>query len=122
MCSVAQESLGLPLLSAINIANPQVFIGLLIGGALPFLFSALTIRAVARAASQIVNEVRRQLRIPGMMEGTVQPDYARAVAHLHHGGAARAAVAGHYLGACRRSWSASCSASRRWAAFWPARS
>ena len=68
------------ILSGINVALPSVFIGLLIGGALPFLFSALTIRAVSRAASLIVNEVRRQLRIPGLMEGRVQPDYARAVA------------------------------------------
>jgi K(+)-stimulated pyrophosphate-energized sodium pump len=67
-------------LTGINIASPQVFIGLLIGGSLPFLFSALTIRAVSRAASLIVNEVRRQLRIPGIMERTVQPDYAQAVA------------------------------------------
>ncbi len=52
----------------------------MIGGALPFLFSSLTIRAVSRAASLIVNEVRRQLRIPGVMEGTVTPDYANAVA------------------------------------------
>jgi K(+)-stimulated pyrophosphate-energized sodium pump len=63
----------------INVAQPGVFIGLLIGGAVPFLFSALTIRAVQRAASQIVNEVRRQFKIPGLMEGKVLPDYARAV-------------------------------------------
>jgi K(+)-stimulated pyrophosphate-energized sodium pump len=50
-----------------------------VGGAVPFLFSALTIRAVSRAAAQIVNEVRRQFRIPGIMEGTKTPDYARAV-------------------------------------------
>jgi K(+)-stimulated pyrophosphate-energized sodium pump len=67
------------LLTGINVASPAVFIGLLIGGAVPFLFSALTIRAVSRAAAQIVNEVRRQFRIPGLMEGKVQPDYARAV-------------------------------------------
>ncbi|HEU5014039.1 MAG TPA: sodium/proton-translocating pyrophosphatase, partial [Roseiflexaceae bacterium] len=54
-------------------------IGLLIGGAIPFLFSSLTIRAVARAAGEIVNEVRHQFRTPGVMEGTVLPDYARAV-------------------------------------------
>ncbi|MFV9503055.1 MAG: sodium-translocating pyrophosphatase [Oscillochloridaceae bacterium umkhey_bin13] len=66
-------------LVGINVAMPTVFIGLLIGGAVPFLFSALTIRAVSRAAAQIVNEVRRQFRIPGLMEGKVQPDYARAV-------------------------------------------
>ncbi len=66
-------------LVGINVALPTVFIGLLIGGAVPFLFSALTIRAVSRAAAQIVTEVRRQFRIPGLMEGKVQPDYARAV-------------------------------------------
>ena len=74
-----QAQLSLPLLTGINVASPLVFIGLLIGGAVPFLFSSLTIRAVARAAAQIVNEVRRQFRIPGIMEGTKTPDYARAV-------------------------------------------
>ncbi len=63
----------------IDIGNPYVFIGLLIGGSVPFLFSALTIRAVGRAASLIVNEVRRQFKIPGLMEGKVKPDYAQAV-------------------------------------------
>jgi len=77
---VVQSELNLPIIQTINIANPQIFIGLLIGGALPFLFSSLTIRAVSRAASLIVNEVRRQLRLPGIMEGTATPDYARAVA------------------------------------------
>jgi len=65
---------------AINVVKPKVFIGLLIGGAIPFLFSSLTIRAVARAASLIIDEVRRQFHIPGVMEGKVKPDYARAVA------------------------------------------
>ncbi|MDW8403968.1 sodium-translocating pyrophosphatase [Chloroflexus sp.] len=73
------QQMGSELLSSINVAAPTVFIGLLIGGAVPFLFSALTIRAVSRAAAQIVNEVRRQFRIPGLMEGKVLPDYARAV-------------------------------------------
>ncbi len=73
------DQIGQPLLTSINVAAPDVFIGLLIGGVVPFLFSALTIRAVSRAAAQIVNEVRRQFRIPGLMEGKVQPDYARAV-------------------------------------------
>jgi K(+)-stimulated pyrophosphate-energized sodium pump len=74
-----QAQLGQPVLSGINVASPLVFIGLLIGGAVPFLFSSLTIRAVARAAAQIVNEVRRQFKIPGIMEGTKTPDYAQAV-------------------------------------------
>jgi K(+)-stimulated pyrophosphate-energized sodium pump len=66
--------------TGLDIANPYVFIGLLIGGALPFLFSSLTIRSVGRAAALIVEEVRRQFRLPGIMEGTKQPDYERAVA------------------------------------------
>ena len=65
--------------TGIVVSSPLVFIGLLIGGTIPFLFSSLTIRAVARAAAQIVNEVRRQFKIPGVMEGTTLPDYARAV-------------------------------------------
>lgn len=68
-----------PPLTGINVASPIVFIGLLIGGAVPMLFSSLTIRAVSRAAAQIVNEVRRQFRVPGVMEGTTTPDYAKAV-------------------------------------------
>jgi K(+)-stimulated pyrophosphate-energized sodium pump len=74
-----QAQLNQPVLTGINVASPLVFIGLLIGGAVPFLFSSLTIRAVARAAAQIVNEVRRQFKIPGLMEGKVLPDYAQAV-------------------------------------------
>ncbi len=66
-------------LEGINVAAPEVFIGLLIGGAIPFLFSSLTIRAVSRAAGLIVAEVRRQFKIPGLMEGKVLPDYAKAV-------------------------------------------
>ncbi len=67
------------LVSGIRISNPVVFIGILLGGALPWMFSSLSIRAVSRAATQMVNEVRRQFRIPGILEGTVKPDYTRAV-------------------------------------------
>jgi K(+)-stimulated pyrophosphate-energized sodium pump len=74
-----QVQIGEPVLTGINVAAPMVFIGLLVGGAIPFLFSSIMIRAVSRAAGQIVEEVRRQFRIPGVMEGTVLPDYARAV-------------------------------------------
>jgi K(+)-stimulated pyrophosphate-energized sodium pump len=63
----------------LNIADPIVFIGLLVGGALPFLFSASAIRAVSRAAGYIIEEVRSQFKIPGVLEGTVAPDYARVV-------------------------------------------
>jgi K(+)-stimulated pyrophosphate-energized sodium pump len=74
-----QTQLGFPVMDAIRVSDTGVFIGLLLGGALPWLFSSLSIKAVTRAAGLIVEEVRRQFRIPGLMEGTVQPDYARAV-------------------------------------------
>ncbi len=60
-------------------ADPLVFVGLLIGAALPFLFSFISIRAVSRAAEKIIDEVRQQFRIPGIMEGTKLPDYAKVV-------------------------------------------
>ena len=75
----AQVQLGQPMMDAIRISDTRVFIGLLIGGALPWLFSSLSIRAVSRAAGLIVEEVRRQFRIPGLIEGTVKPDYAKVV-------------------------------------------
>jgi len=65
--------------TGIRISVPPVFIGMLLGGAVPWLFSSLTISSVARAASLIVDEVRRQFHIPGLMEGKVQPDYKNAV-------------------------------------------
>jgi len=65
--------------TGIRISVPMVFIGLLIGGTIPWLFSSLTINAVTRAAAEIVEEVRRQFRIPGVIERTVKPDYQRAV-------------------------------------------
>jgi len=79
-----QAQLGIPAASrlsftGIRVSDTKVFIGLLIGGALPWLFSSLSIRAVSRAAGRIVEEVRRQFKIPGVMEGKVKPDYARVV-------------------------------------------
>lgn len=74
-----QVSLGLPVMDSIRVSATDVFIGLLLGGALPWIVSSLSIRAVTRAAGEIVLEVRRQFRIPGIMEGTVKPDYARVV-------------------------------------------
>ncbi|MBI3087766.1 MAG: sodium-translocating pyrophosphatase [Candidatus Omnitrophica bacterium] len=65
--------------SMLSISEPMVFIGFLIGGAVPFLFSALTIRAVGRAAFLIVHEVRQQIRDPRIMAGTKDPDYERVV-------------------------------------------
>ena len=64
----------------INLLTHTTLVGLLIGAMLPFLFSAMTMKAVGRAAFSIVNEVRRQFReIPGIMEATGRPEYARCV-------------------------------------------
>jgi K(+)-stimulated pyrophosphate-energized sodium pump len=77
--SHVQSSMGVPVMDSIRISAPMIFVGFLIGGALPWLFSAFAIRAVSRAAGEIVEEVRRQFHIPGIMEGTVTPDYAQVV-------------------------------------------
>ncbi len=72
--TAAMESVG------IQVNLPLIFIGLLIGGAVPFLVSAFLIRAVGRSAFEVVEEVRRQFReIPGLMEGKAKPDYQRTV-------------------------------------------
>ncbi len=63
----------------LTIADPKVFIGFLIGGAIPFLFSSLTIRAVGRAAFLIVKEVRQQFKDKDIWEGKKLPDYGRVV-------------------------------------------
>ena len=65
--------------TGIRISSPTVFIGMLIGACIPWLFSSLIINSVTRAASLIVNEVRRQFKIPGLLQGKVKPDYQKAV-------------------------------------------
>ncbi len=68
-------------IDTIDILDVDTMLGLLVGGLMPFVFAALAMGAVGRAAMAMVNEVRRQFReIPGIMEGTGRPDYARAVA------------------------------------------
>lgn len=67
-------------LETISLTNPEVIAGLFIGGMLPFLFSAITMSAVGKAAFSMIEEVRRQFReMPGIMQGTEKPDYRRCV-------------------------------------------
>src|SRR5919106_1113373 len=67
-------------LTQINVADPETFIGLLVGGSVVFLFSALAIRAVGRTAGIVVQEVRRQFREhPGIMDRTYKPDHGRVI-------------------------------------------
>lgn len=64
----------------LSITNPPVLVGLFIGAMIPFLFAALTMESVGKAAQSIVREVRRQIKnIPGLLEGTAEPDYASCV-------------------------------------------
>ena len=79
-------------LDGIDLLKHTTLAGLLVGSMLPFLFSAMTMRAVGRAAFSIVNEVRRQFReIPGLMEGTGRPEYAKCV-DISTGGALKEMV------------------------------
>jgi K(+)-stimulated pyrophosphate-energized sodium pump len=67
--------------TSINISHPTIFIGVLIGGSIAFIFSALAIRAVGRSAGTVVQEVRRQFREhPGIMDYTEKPEYGKVIA------------------------------------------
>ncbi len=65
---------------SLDLTNPNVLIGMFVGGMLPFIFSAMTMNAVGRSANEMIEEVRRQFKnIPGLLEGTAEPDSARCV-------------------------------------------
>ena len=67
-------------MDSINLLDPLVLTGLFVGAMLPFLFSAMTMKSVGKAAFDMIEEVRRQFRtIPGIMEGTAEPDYEKCV-------------------------------------------
>src|SRR5262249_60932512 len=66
-------------LTQINVSNPKTFIGLLIGGSIAFMFSALAIRAVGRTAGVVVQEVRRQFADGKIMSGEKRPDYGPVI-------------------------------------------
>ena len=77
---ILEPILGKNIYTNLNITNPDILIGLFIGTILPFFFSAMTMNAVGRAASKMVEEVRRQFEvISGIMEGEAKPDYASCV-------------------------------------------
>ncbi|MGC1377325.1 MAG: sodium-translocating pyrophosphatase [Anaerolineales bacterium] len=81
--SRAQAAIGIPVAQqiqsiGIRVDIPQVFVGMLLGGALPWLFSSFAVQAVSRAAALIVEECRRQFRL-GVLDGKVKPDYRQAV-------------------------------------------
>jgi len=66
--------------TVVNVANPKILIGLLIGGSIAFIFSSVAIRAVGRSAGTVVDEVRRQFREhPGIMDRTERPEYGRVI-------------------------------------------
>ncbi len=66
---------------SLDLTNPNVLIGMFIGGMLPFIFSAMTMNAVGRSANEMIEEVRRQFKsIPGLLEGNAEPDSAKCVA------------------------------------------
>jgi len=78
--SAFSEKVGLPGMGGLDILEPKVMAGLLVGGVMPFLFSSMSIRAVGKAAFKMIEEVRRQFKeIPGLMEGEATADYARCV-------------------------------------------
>ena len=112
---VETVSVNMPGLRA-GLSNPTVLIGLFIGGLIPFLIAAITMTAVGDAAFEMIKEIRRQFReIPGLLEGTAEPDTARCVDIATTAALTKMILPG-VIAVARRRWWASASARKRWAA------
>ncbi len=106
--------------SMLTISDPTLFVGLLIGGAVPFLFSSMTIRAVGRAAFLIVNECRIQFRDKEIWAGTKRPDYGRVVDICTASAQKELIGPGLLAMSGARCWSASRWEQSAWPASWAA--